>query len=135
MPRTEISIDGNLLEELSEAFAYEDPKARQDFARAYAEAERRGIIPYMVARVKGLSIKIWADEHPPPHFHVDYQGQGASFSILTCERLAGVTGLERYDRTINRWWQRNQALLIETWNMSRPADCPVGPILAPEISA
>ena len=80
---------------------------------------------------KGLAIKIWADEHPPPHFHVAYQGQDASFSILDCTRLPGVKGLERHEQIIRDWWYRNRNLLIEKWNKSRPSDCPVGPILLP----
>ena len=128
MPRAEIQIDGSLLDGLSEAFAWADPKAREDFARRYDEAAERRIIPYMVARVDGLKVKIFADEHPPPHFHVEYQGESASFSILNCERLEGVAGLERYEKAIHYWWERNQSRLIETWNTTRPSDCPVGPI-------
>ena len=81
-----------------------------------------------IGGVAGLTMKMWADEHPPPHFHVQYQGQSASFSILTCERLPGVTGLERHEKTIRRWWRANQRLLGEKWNASRPTNCPVGPI-------
>src|SRR6266480_4565863 len=82
----------------------------------------------MVDRVNGLRIVIWADEHPPPHFHVVYQGQDASFSILDCARLPGVLGLERYESTIFRWWFENRDRLIESWNSLRPTGCPVGPI-------
>jgi hypothetical protein len=84
--------------------------------------------PLHVAKVGGLIVKIWADEHPPPHFHVDYDGQSASFSIVSCDRLPGVVGLERYERTIKRWWQKNKPLLVEKWNASRPSDCCVGPV-------
>src|SRR4051794_28885885 len=98
MPRVEVPLEGILLEKLSAELAHADPAAMAEFRRAYDELRRRGIFPHMVAQVKGLSIKIWADEHPPPHFHVDYQGQSASFSILTCERLRGVSGLERYEK-------------------------------------
>ena len=81
--------------------------------------------------VKGLSIIIWADEHPPPHFHVSYQGEDASFSIVDCSRLRGSRGVERYDGEIRAWWGKNQNLLIEKWNASRPTECPVGPINLP----
>jgi hypothetical protein len=113
-------VEGPLLNELSEYFFWEDyrPEPPSPYGAAYE----------LVARVRGLSIKILADEHPPPHFHVSYQGQHASFSIVDCSRLPGVKGLERYERRIHDWWSKNQSLLVERWNATRPSDCPVGPI-------
>jgi 3'-5' exonuclease len=132
MQRIEIPVEDNLLESMSEAFGWlelswqpvTEPKADETEA-----AERCHEL--IVARVDGLSIKIWADEHPPPHFHVSYQTQDASFSILDCARLPGTEGLERYERTIRDWWRKNQPLLIEKWNTSRPSDCPIGAVTLP----
>ncbi|MGH7928654.1 MAG: DUF4160 domain-containing protein, partial [Candidatus Binatia bacterium] len=91
---------------------------------------RGGIISrLMIARVEGLKITIRADEHPPPHFHVSYQGEGASFSILDCQRLPKTQGLEIWERTIHDWWEDNRKLLVEKWNVTRPTNCPVGPIV------
>jgi hypothetical protein len=123
MARVEIDVDGDLLDDLSAAFfweEYSEPLAEPD------EALRPRA--FIVARVNGLSIKILADEHPPPHFHVSYQGGNASFSILDCERLPGIIGLERFDGKIRNWWGQNRSHLIEKWNISRPTDCPVGRI-------
>jgi hypothetical protein len=133
MPCVEIPVKGWLLDDLSESFARDDPKAQEELNRAYAGASMRECEPYecepyMVARVHGLSIKIFADEHPPPHFHVEYQGESASFSILSCEPLAPNGGLRRYEKRIRDWWQDNQRQLIDVWNTSRPSNCPVGPI-------
>lgn len=120
MPTFEIPVEDDLLDKLSEAFFWEEFKGwpRHDDGGA----------ALIVARVDGLSIVIFANEHPPPHFHVKYQGKEASFSITNCERLAGVRGLERYDARIRSWWRDNQEKLIELWNNSRPTNCPVGPI-------
>ena len=57
----------------------------------------------VVAIINGVKIEFYFDEHPPPHFHVSYQGQHASFSIVDCSRLPGVKGLERYERRIHDW--------------------------------
>ena len=35
----------------------------------------------LVARVNGLKIEIYSNEHPPPHFHVKSPNINASFSI------------------------------------------------------
>ena len=51
--------------------------------------------------------------------------------IVTLERLPGVVGLERYERKIRDWWRENQRLLVEKWNISRPANCPIGPLELP----
>jgi hypothetical protein len=123
--RTEIAIADELVDELSEALFWSEfadrPRTNEDELVSYL----------IVARVAGLSIKIWADEHPPPHFHVSYQGQDASFSIIDCTRLPDVKGLERYENKIRHWWKGNRTELIETWNSSRPTDCPVGPLIEP----
>ncbi|WP_456638430.1 DUF4160 domain-containing protein [Bradyrhizobium sp. USDA 10063] len=119
--RTDIVVRGSLLDSLSEEFFWEEG----GFSDFQAEP---GVAYSLVARVSGLSMVIWADEHPPPHFHVRYQGEDASFSILECRRLAGTQGLERYERRIRGWWESHKFDLIQKWNEMRPADCPVGPI-------
>jgi Domain of unknown function (DUF4160) len=156
MARIDIPVEGNLLETLSESFYSvevtdndEVNKLVDEIARLISrtdadigspageigtpthlvpEAGNYRSSPRIVARVFGLTIEIWADEHPPPHFHVAYQGEDASFSIVECTRLPGSVGLQRYERKIRDWWKQNQSLLIEKWNSSRPANCPVGPI-------
>lgn len=117
-----IPIEGDLLEGLSEKFFWVEG------GFSVLHKSEPGVAYSLVARVSGLTIVIWADEHPPPHFHVRYQGQDASFSILDCERLPGVRGLERYEGEIRKWWEFHKYDLIQKWNESRPSDCPVGPI-------
>ncbi|WP_162241336.1 DUF4160 domain-containing protein [Methylobacterium sp. Leaf113] len=129
MARIEFPIEGYILDGLNEAFALADPDIREDLDKQYKKLLSKGIRPRLVARIDGLSVKMWADEHPPPHFHVDFQGNSASFSIVTGDRLAGVRGLEKYDKQIRSWWQLNRPALIEIWNTTRPTNCPVGPIV------
>jgi hypothetical protein len=135
MPRVEVPVEGTPLKRLSEDLAHADPAVMAEFYRSYDAMRKRGLVPYMVAQVGGLKIRICADEHPPPHFHVEYQGESASFSILSCERLPGVVGLERHEKVIRRWFRGNQDLLVERWNTARPTNCPVGPITLPMTGA
>jgi hypothetical protein len=100
MPQVKIAIAERLVDELNEALSFEPLRklAEERLVDELNEAlkslsgptdwydERR------LARVKGLSIIIWADEHPPPHFHVSYQGEDASFSIVDCLPFAGHSG-------------------------------------------
>ncbi len=80
-----------------------------------------------VDRIKGISIQVFAREHPPPHFHVTRGDLDATFSILDCAHLHGK--VTPRDAAIVRWWyERSRPLLINTWNATRPEGCPVGPI-------
>ena len=117
----EISIDEELTEELRQSFC-NGPIIDDNGQHLLLEEE--------VGRFKGLVASIFADEHPPPHFAVRYQGQTASFSIEDGERLPGNRGLEKFDKNIRKWWRDNKDALIERWNANRPSDCPVGPIKA-----
>lgn len=79
-----------------------------------------------VARIDGVKIEIFSNEHPPPHFRVKYQGSTANFKISDCERMNGSGDILRYEKNIRLWWKNNKQTLIDKWNSSRPADCPVG---------
>ena len=46
-------------------------------------------IKELVGQVNGLKIYIYADDHPPPHFHVRGGGIDAMFSIEDCALLRG----------------------------------------------
>jgi len=93
-----------------------------------------GIIrKHLVAWIDGkLRAEVRANEHPPPHFHITYNGEDASYSIETGLRLPNVYGLERYDKAIHFWWKAHRREIALTWNKSRPSGCPVGPINVPE---
>lgn len=84
-----------------------------------------------VAKLNGMSIVIQALEHPPPHFHVRFAGGNASFNIEDGTRLPNVKGLEKFDHNIRKWWSDNRCTLIETWNRTRPDQCPVGSMVVP----
>ncbi|MBV1929382.1 MAG: DUF4160 domain-containing protein [Gammaproteobacteria bacterium] len=82
-------------------------------------------IRQLVARVNGLKIEIYSNEHPPPHFHVKSPNIDASFSIDDCSKLNG--NIERGDlKKIEYWHKRAKDLLIKHWNESRPTNCVVG---------
>lgn len=76
----------------------------------------------------GLKMHIYADEHPPPHFHVKYNGEENSFRIDDATPLHPNGGLKKWFKNIKKWHKENKIELVSAWNSSRPADCPVGPI-------
>lgn len=77
-----------------------------------------------VAVVGGLKIQVFANEHPPPHFRVYYNGDTANYAISDCRQLSGH--LQRFSYNIKKWHSRNKPFLIAEWNRLRPSDCPVG---------
>lgn len=79
-----------------------------------------------VARIQGLKLEIFSNEHPPPHFRVKYQSSTANYQIKDCSRLNGSGEVLKYEKNIRLWWGKNKTSLIETWNRLRPSDCPVG---------
>jgi hypothetical protein len=82
-------------------------------------------IKQLVARIKGLKVEIFPREHAPPHFHVSAGDINATFAIDDGRLLSGdIDG--RSLRLVQWWYERGKPLLIDTWNRTRPDDCPVG---------
>ena len=85
-------------------------------------------IKQLVGRVHGMKIEIYAREHPPPHFHIAGGDVDATFSLVDCSLLEGkVSGREL--ALVNWWYRRSRSMLLDTWNRTRPVNCPVGPVL------
>ena len=42
-----------------------------------------------ISRFYGIIIRMYAQDHPPPHFHADYGGQVAQINILNGQVLEG----------------------------------------------
>lgn len=94
----------------------------------YQGQETRSLNEEQIARIGGLKVSILANEHPPPHFHVEYNGEDNSFSIEDGCPLYPSNGLKQYFRNVRKWYLRNRTTLVDVWNRTRPANCPVGPI-------
>jgi hypothetical protein len=86
---------------------------------------------FLVVRVNGFKAEIFADEHPPPHFRISVGSSTANYRIDDFSRMNGTGEVLRYEKIVRKWWHSNQTILIETWNTTRPTDCPVGKIGEP----
>lgn len=115
-----VDIDAALADELAESFR-QGPILEIRDGKAM-----RMLTEETVARIQGLKIEIFANEHPPPHFRVKYQGSTANFTISDCTRINGSGQILRFEKNVKHWWSTNKTKLIETWNRLRPSDCPVG---------
>jgi hypothetical protein len=82
----------------------------------------------LVDRIDGLRIYIYPNDHASPHFHVKSADIDATFSITDCTSLQGSPNRKAVD-LITYWYGLGaRRRLIEIWNKTRPANCPVGPI-------
>jgi len=112
-------------------FDHPSVQALRDACQHADDRERRTrsdghFIEFLVAIERGMKIEIFANEHPPPHFRVKIGGDTANFRIDNCEPLNGDKPVLRRQREIKRWHANNRDALIQTWNKTRPSDCPVG---------
>lgn len=123
MSQVSIPISQYLTDELQESL-WQGPMLDDEGRRLLNEEEVDRITNKMVATIN-------ANEHPPPHFHVTYSGEDASFDISTGRRLPRIRGLERFDKNIHKWWKTHHCELISIWNGTRPTDCQVGPVAVP----
>ena len=82
-------------------------------------------IRQLVARLNGLKIEIYPNEHPPPHFHVRSPKVNASFDIANCDLIEGHVDSGDVKK-IKYWHKHAKPLLIEIWDSTRPTHCTVG---------
>jgi hypothetical protein len=64
----------------------------------------------------GILIKMYYQEHNPPHFHAYYQGFEAVFDIKTGRRTNGKFPVKA-ERIIREWTEQYQQELRENWEL------------------
>lgn len=62
----------------------------------------------------GIVIRMYHDDHPPPHFHAAYQGFEAFVAIETGEILAGSLP-PKAARLVRSWALDHRAALMANW--------------------
>jgi hypothetical protein len=67
-----------------------------------------------VAVVEGIKIRLYWDEHPPPHFHAEFAEYRVIIDIETLEVLEGAIPRVQY-RKVVAWARTRQAALLEGW--------------------
>jgi hypothetical protein len=84
-----------------------------------------------IATVDGLVVKIFFNDHPPPHIHV-YAGrlrrpgvQAARLSIETGEVIAGKLPPAKV-AAVRSWCEGHRETLLEDWRRARLRLHPVG---------
>ena len=65
----------------------------------------------------GIYIRMYQDDHNPPHFHVEYQGHQALMTIETGEVLAGKLP-NKAVRLVREWAKEHQEELLINWELA-----------------
>jgi hypothetical protein len=66
----------------------------------------------------GIIIRMFFDEHAPPHFHAEYGEFKASINILTLEIMDGSLP-RRAQELVLDWAELHQGELREDWDLCR----------------
>jgi hypothetical protein len=66
----------------------------------------------------GMIVRMWHDDHPPPHIHVSYQDFSALVDISTGEVSKGSLP-KRAARIVREWCLRHQAELLSNWHKAQ----------------
>ena len=72
-----------------------------------------------LAIIDGISILMWPNDHPPPHFHVRFAGRTGKFDIATGTMIKGTLDRKTVKK-VQAWTFANQAMLSLAWSNSRP---------------
>lgn len=68
-----------------------------------------------ISRFLGIIIKMYHDDHPPPHFHAYYQNFKASFDIRTGKKIEGQFP-PKQSTLVMAWALLHERELLDNWN-------------------
>jgi hypothetical protein len=66
----------------------------------------------------GIIVRMWHDDHPPPHVHVEYQGFEALVDIRSGDVSEGRLP-PKAAAIVKEWCQRHQSELLENWDRAQ----------------
>lgn len=67
-----------------------------------------------ISRFFGIVIKMYYEDHAPPHFHAQYQNFNATFSIRTGQMIEG-TFPPRQSAFVTAWTLLHEKELMSNW--------------------
>ena len=67
-----------------------------------------------ISRFYGIIIRMYFQDHNPPHFHAEYQGMKAEYDIRTLDILAGRLP-KRANALVLEWAAEHKDELMRNW--------------------
>ncbi|MFC1582866.1 DUF4160 domain-containing protein [Planctomycetota bacterium] len=71
-----------------------------------------------ISRFFGIIIRMFFDEHNPPHFHAEYQGNNAVFDF-NGNMIRGDLDSKTARKLVREWVDLHIDELMENWNLAR----------------
>jgi hypothetical protein len=84
-----------------------------------------------VSRFLGITVSLYYNDHPPAHFHAEYQGFKVKVAIETGEVTEGRFPVGAR-RVLLRWAEARREQLMENWRRAR-ADEPLERIAGADV--
>ena len=66
----------------------------------------------------GIIVRMWHDDHPPPHIHVEYQGFEALVQIPTGQVSVGKLP-RKVAAIVQEWCLTHQQELLDNWERAQ----------------
>lgn len=70
-----------------------------------------------VSRFFGIVIRIYFEDHAPPHFHAEYGGDESRVDMASGRILSGSLS-PRVLRLVHEWLALHRAELLEDWRLA-----------------
>ncbi len=80
----------------------------------------------VISEFFGIRVTMYYDDHNPPHFHADYNGQKVQVDILKGRVFRGAFP-SRQLKFILAWTEIHREELLENWELAKN-DCPLNKI-------
>ena len=71
----------------------------------------------------GIIVRMWHDDHPPPHIHVEYAGIEAVFQIPDGELLEGALPVKQ-NKLVQAWMVLHADELVADWTLAASGTTP-----------
>ena len=72
----------------------------------------------IVSSFHGVVVRMWFDDHPPPHFHATHGEYEVKMSIDTLHVVKGRLP-PRVQRRVREWAFAHRAELMSNWHLAR----------------
>jgi hypothetical protein len=82
------------------------------------DVSRRTADMPVISRFFGIIIRMYYDDHEPPHVHVEYEGHRALVDF-DGNVLRGAVGSRTALRLVRQWLDLHVRELIEDWELAR----------------
>ena len=76
-----------------------------------------------ISEFYGIQIRMFINDHPPPHVHARYGEYEACFSIADGEIIEGKVPPQAR-RLVRKWIRLHPAQLAECWRLAAQGDLP-----------